>query len=172
MRRLASSYAGLLKLGSICPEIDLLQVCNRAGKKVENRRGGVWQSDPSPVALTLVRCPPVLQWILCRAKRLHGGRISVLRRILVSRQLRLIALCLNRLPAQYWGGRHLHWAIPRAPTWSLLSSYQNSMFKMKILKLNLIHHAFIFSVILVPNLCLGACCRCRARVCRCFCLLP
>ena len=40
------------------------------------------------------------------------------------------------------------------------------MFKMKILKLNLIHSAFIFSVILVPNLWLGACCRCRARVCR------
>ena len=46
------------------------------------------------------------------------------------------------------------------------------MFKMKILKLNLIHSAFIFSVILVPNLWLGACCRCRARVCRCFCLSP
>ena len=30
------------------------------------------------------------------------------------------------------------------------------MFKMKILKLNLIHSAFIFSVILVPNLWLGA----------------
>ena len=38
------------------------------------------------------------------------------------------------------------------------------MFKTKILKLNLIHHAFISSVILVPNLCLGACCRCRTRV--------
>ena len=46
------------------------------------------------------------------------------------------------------------------------------MFKMKILTLNLIHSAFIFSVILVPNLWLGACCRCRARVCRCFCLSP
>ena len=46
------------------------------------------------------------------------------------------------------------------------------MFEMKILKLNLIHHAFIFSVTLVPNLWLGACCRCRARVCRCFCLSP
>ena len=46
------------------------------------------------------------------------------------------------------------------------------MFKMKILKLNLIHSAFIFSFILVPNLWLGACCRCRARVCRCFCLSP
>ena len=46
------------------------------------------------------------------------------------------------------------------------------MFQMKIWKLNLIHHAFIFSVILVPNLWLGACCRCRARVCRCFCLSP
>ena len=46
------------------------------------------------------------------------------------------------------------------------------MIKMKILKLNGIHHAFIFSVTLVPNLCLGACCRCRARVCRCFCLSP
>ena len=45
------------------------------------------------------------------------------------------------------------------------------MFKMKILKLNLIHHAFIFSVTLVPNLCLGACCRC-ARVCCCFRLSP
>ena len=39
-----------------------------------------------------------------------------------------------------------------------------NMFKMKILKLNLIHHGFISSVILVPNMCLGACCRCRARV--------
>ena len=46
------------------------------------------------------------------------------------------------------------------------------MFKMKILKLNLIHSVSIFSVILVPNLWLGACCRCRARVCRCFCLSP
>ena len=46
------------------------------------------------------------------------------------------------------------------------------MFKTEILKLNLIHHAFIFSVILVPNLCLGACCGCRAGVCRCFCLSP
>ena len=46
------------------------------------------------------------------------------------------------------------------------------MFKTKILKLNLIHHAFIFLFILVPNLCLGACCRCRACVCRCFCLSP
>ena len=45
-------------------------------------------------------------------------------------------------------------------------------FKMKILKLNLIHSAFIFLVILVPNPWLGACCRCRARVCRCFCLSP
>ena len=43
-------------------------------------------------------------------------------------------------------------------------------FQMKILKLNLIHSAFMFSVILVPNLWLGACCRCRARVCRCLCL--
>ena len=46
------------------------------------------------------------------------------------------------------------------------------MFKMKILKLNIIHHAFVFSFSLVPNLCLGACCRCRARVCGCFCLSP
>ena len=46
------------------------------------------------------------------------------------------------------------------------------IFKMKILKLNIIHHAFIFSVILVPNLWLGACCRCCAGVCRCFCLSP
>ena len=46
------------------------------------------------------------------------------------------------------------------------------MFKMKILKLNLIHSAFIFSVILVPSLWLGACCGCPARVCRCFCLSP
>ena len=46
------------------------------------------------------------------------------------------------------------------------------MIKMKILKLNLIHHASNFSVILVPNLWLGACCRCRARVCRCFCMSP
>ena len=46
------------------------------------------------------------------------------------------------------------------------------VFKMEILKLNLIHSAFIFWVILVPNLWLGACCRCRARACRCFCLWP
>ena len=46
------------------------------------------------------------------------------------------------------------------------------IFKVKNSKLNLIHHAFIFSVILVPNLWFGACCRCRARVCCCFCLSP
>ena len=46
------------------------------------------------------------------------------------------------------------------------------MIMMKILKLNLIHHASIFLVTLVPNLCLGACCRCHARVCRCFCMSP
>ena len=62
----------------------------------------------------------------------------------------------------------------QAPRAHLVSSFilpelhiHLKMFKMKILKLNLIHSAFIFSVILVPKLWLGACCRCLARVCRC-----
>ena len=49
-------------------------------------------------------------------------------------------------------------------------NFHLKMCKMTILKLNLIHDAFIFSVTSVSNLWLGACCRCRARVCRCFCL--